>query len=141
MEIKPFVRKANYYETDQMGIIHHSNYIRWFEEARIDFMEQIGFGYENSVNAGIDIAVLEVVCRYKGMVKFGDTVDIYVRIKEITPAKMSVAYKITDHANGELRTTGESLHCFMGPDHRIVRLNRTVPELYELFASMAEKTD
>lgn len=43
--IKPYQHLAKYYETDQMGIIHHSNYIRWFEEARIDYMNQIGLTY------------------------------------------------------------------------------------------------
>ena len=38
-------RKAQYHETDQMGIIHHSNYVKWMEEARIDFMKEMGFGY------------------------------------------------------------------------------------------------
>ena len=56
--IKPYSRKANYYETDQMGIIHHSNYIRWFEEARVDFLEQIDFGYNKTVECGIDFVVL-----------------------------------------------------------------------------------
>ena len=44
--MKPYTHKVNYYETDKMGITHHSNYIRWMEEARIDFLESIGFGYD-----------------------------------------------------------------------------------------------
>ena len=40
-----YEHKTQYYETDQMGIIHHSNYIRWFEEARVDFMDRCGFSY------------------------------------------------------------------------------------------------
>jgi len=43
MTILPYIRKAQFYETDQMGVIHHANYIHWFEEARVDFLEQIGF--------------------------------------------------------------------------------------------------
>ena len=43
--MKPYRHKVQYYETDQMGIVHHSNYIRWFEEGRIDLMEQMGLGY------------------------------------------------------------------------------------------------
>ncbi len=46
MMIRPYLHNAKYYETDQMGIIHHSNYIRWFEEARIDYMNQIGLTYK-----------------------------------------------------------------------------------------------
>lgn len=54
MIIKPYSRKTHYYETDQMGIIHHANYIHWMEEARVDFMDQIGFSYDRAVSTGID---------------------------------------------------------------------------------------
>ena len=53
MKIKPYERNAKYYETDQMGIIHHSNYIRWFEEARVDAMEQAGIPYDKMEEMGI----------------------------------------------------------------------------------------
>ena len=137
MEIKPYIRKAQYYETDQMGIIHHANYIRWFEEGRVDFMEQIDFDYARTVREGVDIAVLEVECKYKSMVRFGDTVSIAVGIRELTPVKMVVTYEITDAGTGGLRTTGESVHCFLdSKEHRILRLNRAIPELYEIFAGL-----
>ena len=45
MEIVPYEHKVQYYETDQMGIVHHSNYIRWFEEARVDFLDQVDMSY------------------------------------------------------------------------------------------------
>ena len=61
-EIKPYIRKVQYYETDQMGFVHHSNYIRWFEEARCDFMEQMGMGYGEMEMAGFICAVLYVLC-------------------------------------------------------------------------------
>lgn len=137
MNIRPFVRKPQYYETDQMGIIHHANYIHWFEEARADFMEQIGFSYEKSVAAGIDFAVLSVTCNYKSMVRYGDTIHIQVCITGLTPTKLTVAYEITDAATGKLRTTGESLHCFYDSTRkRPVSLKKALPELYDLFASL-----
>ena len=43
--MKAYQHKVQYYETDKMGITHHSNYIRWMEEARIDFLEQLGWNY------------------------------------------------------------------------------------------------
>ena len=136
MTVKPFVRKANYYETDQMGIIHHANYIHWFEEARVDFMEQIGFGYERAAALGIDFAVIGVSCDYKSMVRFGDTVLIETAITSINEVKMTVSYRITDAATGQLRTTGESRHCYYdGNKKRPVSLKKSIPELYELFSS------
>ena len=58
--MRPYEHKAQYYETDRMGIIHHSNYIRWFEEARVDFLEQIGMPFETVEARGLSSPVLSV---------------------------------------------------------------------------------
>ena len=65
-EIKPYQHQVQYYETDQMGIAHHSNYIRWFEEARSYILTEIGMGYEKMEEIGIISPVLSVSakCRY-----------------------------------------------------------------------------
>ena len=76
MEFLPYEHKVHYYETDQMGIAHHSNYIRWFEEARVDFMEQGGFSYKELESRGIISPVLEVNAKYKSMCYFGDRLCI-----------------------------------------------------------------
>ena len=62
MEQKPYIRTVQYYETDKMGIVHHSNYIRWFEESRIDLMDQMEAGYKALEDSGILIPVLSVSC-------------------------------------------------------------------------------
>lgn len=140
MDIAPYVRKTQFYETDQMGIIHHANYIRWFEEARVDLMEQIGYGYERSVEAGVDFAVLAVSCEYKTMIRFGDTVHIQCGIPLFSSTRMSVAYRISDAASGELRATGESRHCFFSSFlKRPVSLKKVLPELYDLFISASSQ--
>lgn len=137
MTIKPYSRKTNYYETDQMGIIHHSNYIRWFEEARVDFMDQIGFGYNKAVECGIDFAVLEVHCAYKSMVRFGDVVNIQISLSELKNASMIVNYQISDAGSGEIRTLGKTRHCFYdGVKKRPVSLKKVIPELFELLNSL-----
>ena len=137
-ELKPYTRKANFYETDQMGIIHHSNYIRWFEEARVCFMEQIGYGYEQATAVGIDFAVLSAACEYKSMVHFGETVKIYMEISDFTPMRMTVKYKVVDIKTDEIRATGETKHCFYHNQRKHpVSMKKELPELYELFASIA----
>ena len=76
----PYEHKVQYYETDGMGIVHHSNYIRWFEEARVDLLEQLGFGYDRIEAEGYSGPVLEVACQYKTMSRFGETVRIEATI-------------------------------------------------------------
>ena len=72
-------RSINYYETDQMGIVHHSNYIRYFEEARLDMMEQVGLSYAAMEEHGLIIPVLSVACEYIKPVLFGEKVQIHIR--------------------------------------------------------------
>ena len=130
-----YERRAQYYETDQMGIIHHSNYIRWFEEARLHFMDEIGLSYAKIEEMGILIPVLSVDCQYKTMVHYNDIVDIYTRIIKFNDVKMTIAYRVVDHVTGEIRCTGETSHAFLNREYRLVRLKREYPDLYELFIS------
>ena len=76
MIYKPYKHLVQYYETDQMGIVHHSNYIRWFEEARSYILEENGFGYKKMEELGIISPVLSVNARYKSMTHYYDTVII-----------------------------------------------------------------
>ncbi|MDL2273536.1 acyl-CoA thioesterase [Oscillospiraceae bacterium OttesenSCG-928-G22] len=135
MNITPYIRKPHFYETDQMGVIYHGNYIRWFEEARVDFMDKMGFGYDRAEALGISFAVLHVSCDYKSMVRFGDTVQIETRITAFSAARMTVSYRITDAVTGELRTTGESRHCYVHREKGPISLKKHMPELYELFSA------
>jgi acyl-CoA thioester hydrolase len=137
MKLKPFCRKANFYETDQMGIIHHSNYIRWFEEARVDYLQQIGYGYEKAIERGIDFGVISVYCEYKSMLRFGDTVNIHVTLSELSNMKMTIKYEMINARSGEVCTTGNSKHFFYDNNkQRPVSLKKEMPELFELFSSL-----
>ena len=75
-----YSRKINYYETDQMGIVHHSNYIRFFEEARLDMMKKVGLDYRALEEMGIIIPVTFAECRYLVPLRFDDEVIIHTRM-------------------------------------------------------------
>ena len=62
MKTTPYVHKVAYYETDRMGIVHHSNYIRWMEEARIDFFDQLGWSYQKFEDEGVISPVTAIEC-------------------------------------------------------------------------------
>lgn len=133
--IKPYQHLAKYYETDQMGIIHHSNYIRWFEEARIDYMNQIGLTYKKMEDEGIISPVLEVNCQYLNMMYFDDLATIKVSVTDYTGVRFAFKYEIYNQ-NNKLCTTGTSRHCFMTRDGRPVSLKRTKPEFDQLFKNV-----
>lgn len=128
-----YEHEAQYYETDQMGIIHHSNYIRWFESARIQVMKEVGIDYAECEKIGFISPVMEVNCTYKSMVHFGDTVLVYARLVEYTGVKFYLEYEVRDKETGELRTFGSSKHCFADKEGRPISLKRSYPELHERF--------
>lgn len=138
MELKPYLHNAKYYETDQMAIVHHSNYIRWFEEARVDWMDQVGVPLTAIEARGIVIPVVSVSAKYKTMVRFGDDVSIRTQLTKYNGVRFFFHYEIRDVATGVLRTTGESEHCLMDDKGRIVNLKRRDPELHALFLSLVE---
>ncbi len=139
MNITPYTRKVQYYENDPMGVVHHANYIRWFEEARVDYLDKLGFGYEKSVAAGIDFAVLGVSCEYKTMARFGDTVRIHMSVSHIDGTRMTITYRVEDAVTDEVRVTGESRHCYYHNEKkRPVSLKKALPELYALLLAEAE---
>lgn len=133
-----YEHQAQYYETDQMGIIHHSNYIRWFESARIWFMRQIGVDYRDMENAGIISPVLEVHCEYKSMVHFGDTVEILLQIVKYNGVKLELSYIIQDKETQEIRTTGSSKHCFLDREGRPTSLKKSNPVFDAAFRAAME---
>ncbi len=127
--IRPYEHNAKYYETDQMGIIHHSNYIRWMEEARLDLLEQVGLSYKEMEAMEIISPVLTISCEYHSMVHFADTVIIEPKIVKYNGIKLEMEYRMTDKKTGELRATGRSSHCFLNRSGRPISLKRSYPEL------------
>lgn len=130
---------AQYYETDQMKIVHHSNYIRWFEEARGWMLEKAGFGYDKMEELGILIPVLEVECKYRSMVKYNEEVYIIPKLIKFNGIKMTLSYEIKDVTTGELKATGKSVHGFLNAEYKPVSLKRSYKEIYDLFMRVLEE--
>lgn len=139
LKIVPYEHNAKYYETDQMGIVHHSNYIRWMEEARMDLMKQMGLDYKQMEAMEIISPVLSVSCEYHSMVHFDDVVVIEPRIVKYNGIKLEVEYRMTDKETGELRTTGRSSHCFLNRSGRPISLKRSYPEIDTKFFEYTDR--
>lgn len=138
-QVKPYQHKAQYYETDQMGCVHHSNYIRWFEEARTDLLEQVGFSYGRMEELGIMSPVLEVHAEYKSMVRYQEVVNITSKVTYFNGLKFTISYVIEDALTKEIKTIGESKHCFLNKDLKPMRLQKENIEVYELFLQLASQ--
>ena len=129
-----FSRKANYHETDKMGIIHHSNFIKWMEEARIAYMESLGYGFDKVEKIGIVSPVAGISITFKTPVFFNDVVDIAVSITRYSGVIQEVSYTMTKQGTRELCATATSKHCYL-KDGKVINLKHEIPELDRLFCA------
>ena len=137
MEIKKYEHYVQYYETDRMGITHHSNYIRWMEEARVDFLRQIGWDYARLESEGIFSPVVSVSCKYKHSTTFSDMVSILVKIEEYTGIKLKLKYEISN-SEGKIVCEGSSEHCFVNSNEKIIQLKKEFPKFHEILTELKE---
>ena len=136
----PYRHTAQYYETDRMGIIHHSNYIRWMEEARIDYLRQQGIRYSDLVEAsGLISPIYEVRCQYKRPVRFEDVVAIEVKLLKYTGVKLILSYRMINVTTGDICAEGESTSCFTNAEGKLISLKKSFPGLHLLFESLSEQ--
>ncbi len=135
----PYIHRVQYYETDRMGVTHHSNYIRWMEEARMDFLRQIGWDYEGLEAAGIISPVTAVEGKYLATTTFADEVTVEVTVREFRGVRLKLGYVMKDAA-GKTVFEGCSEHCFLNTEGRPVRLRREYPAVHELLSSLAQES-
>lgn len=130
-----YKRKANYHETDKMGIIHHSNYIKWMEEARIEYMESLGFGFEKVEELGIMSPVAGLSIDYKRPVRFPDVVEVRLSVTRYSGVVQEVTYEFYNTTTDELSAVATSKHCYINAEGRVVNLKKVIPELDAKFAA------
>lgn len=131
-----FERNINYYETDKMGVVHHSNYIRYLEEARCKWLRDINMPFDLLEENGITIPVLGLNCTYKYHVTFGDTIIIKPYVKEYTGVKMIIGYNIINKNTEKTVLIGETKHCFTDKNLKPVNLKKYKKEFSDKFESL-----
>ncbi len=133
----PYIHTVQYYETDAMRITHHSNYIRWMEEARVSLLQQIGYPYSRMEEIGLMSPVMEVSCKYKQPTRFEEKITITPSIREYNGITFKFAYQMTNE-QGVVVCEATSSHCFLKSDGSFARVKRDHPELHALLTSISE---
>ena len=131
----PYVHQVQYYETDRMGITHHSNYIRWMEEARVDFLRQIGWGYDRLEAMGIVSPVTAASCKYLASTTFAERVSITLSVESFNGVTLCLGYAMVK-ADGVQVCTGRTEHCFLNREGRFLRLKREFPDFHQALTSL-----
>ena len=125
---------TRYSETDQMGIIYHSNYAVWFEAGRTDFLKKIGFSYKEIEGRGILLPLYEMNCKFKSPARYEDEITIKTSLKEITKVRVIFSYKVINDLDGKLLSLGETMHGWTNRDLKLINAEETIPEVYYLLS-------
>lgn len=130
---------VRYAETDQMGIVHHSNYAVWYEAARTDFIrEKIGMSYTEMERMGILAPLLELSGKFLAPAYYEDELTVRATLVKASSVKMEFTYEI--YRKGEDRPihTGRTPHGLVGKDLRPFHIKKTCPEFYQKLMAAAE---
>lgn len=133
-EIHPYERKVYYYETDKMSVMHHSNYIRIFEETRVSYLRQAGMPFEDIEAKGLMMPVLSAECHYKRPLTFDEPFAVYAMITKFNGATLYMTYRIVSRKTGELCAEGNTSHCFTNVEMKPIRTKNSYPDVYALFS-------
>ena len=128
VSMEKYKHKINYYETDKMGITHHSNYIRFMEEARVDFLDQLGWSFIKLEEEGITSPVISVEGVFKKSTTFPQIIEVEVGIEKLSAAKLTFSYEFT--CEGEVVFVGKSTHCFLDTRGIPVLIEKRYPEFH-----------
>ena len=119
--------RVRYAETDQMGVVYHSNYIIWFEVGRVELLRQLGFTYKEMESQDhCRIAVVDVKCRFKSPALYDDEVLVRTHLKNVRESLIHFGYEIVRASDGTLLAEGETTHIVVGEDMQ----KKTLPEKY-----------
>jgi acyl-CoA thioester hydrolase len=124
--------KVRYAETDQMGIVHHSNYYVYFEAAREDFILGSGISYKEMEDLGIMMPLVETQCKYSEGAKYADKLIIETRLEELSPIKVALQYAVIREEDGKQLAKGKTVQAFVDKEtFKVLNLKRRFPELWE----------
>jgi acyl-CoA thioester hydrolase len=123
--------KVRYAETDQMGVVYHSNYLIWFEVGRTEFISSSGMSYSDMEKSNIMIPVIEVNCKYTGSAKYEDKIIVKTCIKELSPAKIIFEYNVLRECDGKIIVKGSTAHVFVNKDFKIINMKKKHLEIWE----------
>ena len=131
-----YTRKINYYK---MGVVHHSNYIRFLEEARSRWLEELKISMERLEKEGYTIPTLEVNCKYKYHVTSGDTIIIKPKIAEYNGVRMTVSYEVIEEKTGKTVIEAWTKHCFTDINLKPINMKKHNKEINEVFENLLKE--
>lgn len=138
-----YTRDVKYYETDRMGVVHHSNYLRILEDARMDWLGDNITYYPDMEKMGIIIPTVYAQGYFKAFLHFGDVFNVRIKLIGYTGARMKFEYEVRNAESGTLCYSGETAHCFCSDasegEYHPFSIKHRFPKLHEKFINMLEE--
>lgn len=128
--------KVRYVETDQMGIVHHSNYYAWFEVGRTEFISASGMNYREMEKQGVLLPLVESSCKYIQGAKYEDVLTIKTWIEELNGAKVVFNYHVIREEDNKVLAKGSTTHAFVNKDFKIINLKKKNGDVWELLEEL-----
>lgn len=132
--------QVRYSETDQMGVVHHANYYPWFEVARTEFLEVLGYPYDQIEKEGLMFPLVESYCKYMYPAKYPEKLIIKAWIEEVGAAKVVFCFEILRKTDEKKLAIGKTVHSCIDQDFRLVNLKKNKVELFEKFKEASKGT-
>ena len=129
---------VRYPDCDRMSIVHHAVYPIWYEMARMDFFEELGFSFADMNALSVNPAMVDLHLQYKASATFPQTLYITTRMSQYAPKKLELIYETYDSAGGEPINTATTFHIWTGPDNRSYNIAENLPDVYEKIKKAAE---
>jgi acyl-CoA thioester hydrolase len=129
---------VRYAETDQMGVVHHSNYPIWFEAGRTDFIRKMGLPYSKIEETGAKLPLLELKCQFKWFARYEDEITVKTHIREYTASRLVFHYEVFRDGSERIVAEGETMHCWTDGNLKPVNIKKFKPEIFELIEKAAE---
>ena len=120
--------RVRYAETDQMGVVYHSNYLVYFEMGRTEYMRARGYAYSDLERQGIYLVIVEAACRYKAPARYDDKIIIRTRVEGTTKATVTFFYRVFKEEGALLLAEGTTTLACVTTEGRPRRLPREVAE-------------
>lgn len=140
MEFHDAAVRVRYAETDQMGVVYHSNYLIWFEIGRVELMRALGFEYKKmEVEDDCYIVVAEASCRYHRSARFDELLRVRTRISQAGNRMVKYSYELLRDSDNILLATGATTHVICGKDGKPKQLPEKYRGKFRLLASKSEK--
>lgn len=128
-----------YAETDQMGIIHHSVYAIYYEQARTEYFNKIGIRYDEIEKQGMMTPLVELKCKYRKPAYYNQEIEIRTKLIELTPVKFTLEYDIYDKEENLINIGKTTLAWSDAKTFKIINLKKEKPNMYEKLEALVEK--